>query len=482
MSGTMYISGLASGLNTDSIIQQLMDIERIPLVNLQQRQSTYETQKNAWQDIYTRLTSLQSKLGNLELATTFTSLKATSGNPAALTATVGTGAVAGSYQVGVIQLAQAYKVASVNQVTTDDTAALNLSGTFSITVGGQTRSVTVSATDSLQSISNLINALPPSGQTSPGAGDIVTASVVDHRLVITSKTSGAAGGITFSDPNKVLNSLGLVDTSGTVLAGAVVQAAQDAKFTVDGLAISRPTNTVSDVIAGVTLNLLGITDANKNGTIEAGETVSLQVANDTQPAVDAIQALVDQYNSVMDFISTKLGDKGDLQGDPTLAGIQSRLWQLMTGQVAGLTGNYQTPWSIGISTGPNVGDGALTFDRSGKITLDTTKLTAALTADPNAVANLFKNSGGTGLAEKLDSYIATLVRAGDGIITSQEQGIQNIIDDMNQQIAAMQDQLNAKEDQLRQQFTAMETALASLQSQGAWLSGQLAGLGAYQAK
>ncbi|WP_338819300.1 Flagellar hook-associated protein 2 [Moorella thermoacetica] len=473
MASGIYFSGLASGLDTESIITQLMDLERIPLTRLQQRKNQYNVEKNAWHDIYTRLSSLQSKLGDLKLASTFTGMKATSSNTLALTATAASNAAAGSYQVSIIQLAQAHKVASTDSVTVDDNADLGLSGTFSITVNGQTRSVTVSSSDSLVAIRDLINAVPPEGQTSPGAGDIVTASVIDHRLVITSKTSGEVGRISFADPDSVLQGLKLVsDTSGTILSNALVQDARDAKFTVDGLTITRSTNTITDVIQGVTLNLLAVS----NGPL------SLDIGHDTQKAVDAIQAMVDQYNSVMEFISTKAGDKGDLQGDPTLARFKNDLWQLMTDRVAGLTGTYQTPWSIGISTGAVVGSGSLTFDRNGKITLDTTKLTSALETDPTAVMAIFTNSSETGLVDKLDSYLTSLVRSGDGIIPSREQSLQNIMDDIDDQIARMEDRLTMREEQLRRQFTAMEQALAALQSQGNWLAGQIAGLGAYQQK
>jgi flagellar hook-associated protein 2 len=153
----------------------------------------------------------------------------------------------------------------------------------------------------------------------------------------------------------------------------------------------------------------------------------------------------------------------------------------MTDRISGLTVDYQTPWSIGISTGANVGSGSLTFDRSGKITLDTEKLAAALEADPDAVVAVFTNDGKTGLVDRLESYLTALVRSGDGIIPSREQSLQNIMDDIDDQVARMEDRLAMKEEQLRRQFTAMEQALAALQSQGDWLAGQIASLGAQQA-
>ncbi|GEA16638.1 hypothetical protein E308F_28840 [Moorella sp. E308F] len=482
MVGSLYISGLASGLDTDSIINQLMDIERIPLTRLQQRKDQYNVEKNAWHDIYTRLSNLQSKLTDLKLASTFTGMKATSSNTSALTASAASNAVAGSYKVGIIRLAQAHKVASVEQLTADDNNSLGFSGTFTIKVNGIVRTITVDAGDSLNSISAKINKSPDEG----GAGDIVTASVIDHRLVIASKTSGANGGIQFNDDatTHILNSLKIIDATDTtkLLAGAEIARAQDAEFTIDGLTITRSSNTITDVIQGVTLNLLAVTDTDGNGTIEAAETLSLDIGKDTQKAVDAVKAMVDQYNSVMDFISTKAGDEGDLQGDPTLARVQSYLWQLMTAEIAGITGPYQTPWSIGISTGATVGSASLTFDRSGKLTLDTEKLTAALEDDPAAVMAVFTNDSGTGLVDRLDDYLTSLVRSGDGIIPSREKSLQDIMDDLDDQIARMEDRLAIKEEQLRRQFTAMEQALAALQSQGNWLAGQIASLSAYQVR
>lgn len=473
----LYISGLASGLDTELLIKQLMELERTPVKRLQQRKSTLQIQKGAWHDLYTRLSTLQSKLSELKLAYTFNSYKATSSNPDVLTASTGSGATAGSYHVGIIQLAQAHKVAGAKYSSV--TEPLGLSGTFYITVASKTRYVTISNTDSLQNIKNLINTVTPEGGTGPGAGDIVTATIVDNRLIITSKTIGEAGEISFSDPDHILENLGLVDSTGNILSEANIQAPQDAKFTIDGITVTRSTNSVSDAIPGVTLNLLGITDKNYNGIIESGETINLQVSRDTQRAVDAIQAFVNQYNSVMDFISTKIGKGGDLQGDPTLARIQQTLWKMVTEIVEGTSGKYRTLWDIGISTGSVVGSGTLTFDRSGKLTLDTSKLTAALEDDPEAVLALFENIADKGVAEKLDTYINALVRSGDGILTTKEQSLQDIMDDLEEQINRLEERLAAKEEQLKKQFAAMEKALSMLQSQGAWLSSQIMGLNAY---
>lgn len=455
-----------------------MEIENTRLTSLEERKEQYSEKKNAWNDLYTRLSTLLSKLTDLKLSSTFTSMTVNSSDSNALTANAKSGTASGTYRIGIIQLAQAHRMASVSQVAADDGAALGLEGTFSITVNGETRSITVNATDSLSDIMDLINAIPEDGQTDSGAGDVVSASIIDHRLVLTSKTSGEEGEISFEDPDNVLQGLQLVsDTSGTIIPDAVVQEAQDAVFTVDGLTITRTTNTVTDVIQGVTLNLLGVTDTNGNGAIEPAETLRLEISQDIQTTIDAVNAVVEQYNTVMDFISTALGDEGDLQGDTTLARIQSYLRQLMTDRITGLTGSYQTPWSIGLSTGAVAGSGTLTFDSSGKITVDTETLAAALEDDPAAVMAVFTNDGGTGLVDRLAEYITSLVRSGDGLIPFREQSLQKIMDDLDDQIERMEERLTLKEEQLREQFAAMEEALATLQSQGDWLASLIDGWG-----
>ena len=578
---TLYISGLASGLDTEAIIKQLMEIERVPLNKIQQRKSLLQTQKNAWHDIYTRLINLQGKLSSLRLSSTFTARKAISSNESTFTATASAGAAVGSYRIQVNKLAQAEVVKSnlqgsiledtfigpTNIDLTQTTAYVDYSqGKVKLGSAAPYTSpqVLVSQPKSVSGISYLrfyANEYKPTGTdikyyyaistdggstwgawieipapgsngteidlTGTGATHIkfkaelstidsnITPELLDYRFVEARKVSGtfringreitistptteltvirdainnAMAGVTASIVNDQLlvasNNTGvaaaikLEEVSGNVLTGLGLlnngvnndlQVAQDAEILVNGLLVKSPTNTVTNAISGVTLNLLKAT----------GVEETLTVSQDTKPAMDAIQALVDQYNSVMDFISTKLGKGGDLEGDPALARLQQMLWLRMTEQVEGTTGKYRSLWDIGISTGAPVGSGALTFDRSGKLTVDMAKLTAALEDDPDAVKALFENTLDKGIAEKLDAYITSLIRSGDGILTAKEQTLQKIMDDLDDQIARLEERLQAKEEQLKKQFAAMEKALALLQSQGAWLSAQIMGLMAY---
>lgn len=454
----MQISGLASGLDTESIIQQLMALERQPVTLLETRKADLDVKYSAWGDVRTRLTSLQSPLTNLKLSSTFTAKKATSSDESVLTASAGTAAAAATYTVEVNSLAKAHIVASAQGATAPE------GGTFTI----NSVQITVNPNATLADVREAIN--------NAGAG--VTAQLIDDRLVITSNTTGTAGTISFSDDptTNVLEDLGVL-VSGSP---NTVQAAADAALTINGLDVIRSTNTITDVIEGVTINLKDTT----------ASPVTLTVANDTEAITGAVQAFVDQYNSVMDFLATKMGktatgEPAELFGDPTAARVQQQLKQLVTDRVAGLTGNYTSLADIGITTADTTAE--LGFSQAGKLTIDTAKLEAALADDPDAVAALFNSNTDTtkGVAVRLASYVDSLVKygtgVGAGIINNRQDMISEQMKDLEDQIARWEDRLTMREERLWRQFTALETALSTMQAQGAWLSQQILTLPGFQA-
>lgn len=444
----MTISGLASGLDTESIIKQLMDIERAPLTRLQMRQNTIQVEKNAWQDIYSRMSSLNSKMLALTEASTFTSLIATSSDTAILTAQAGNSAVPGAYQIVVNQLAQGEVVQSVQ--VRDINVGLNYSGTVSI----NDKELTVQPAYSLATIRDEINKLQ--------AG--VKAEIIDRRLVLASlNTGGTAGVIHLAEvgAGTVLHDLGLLKTDGT---NNTVVSPQDACFVVNGIEVRRQTNTVTDVLAGVTLNL---------AKADATKTVVLTIGYDTQKAKDAIKAFVDQYNSLMNFIADKTGDKGDLQGDPTLMRIKRDLWAKITDPLSNVSpGGYACLAAIGISTSDS--SSSLNYNSAGALSIDDAKLSQALAENPAGVQKLFYNDSKTGVAQVVSAHLALLLRNPDGVIQAMANGLDRTLRDMDDQSQRLQDRLAMVEQRYRRQFVALEQALASLQSQGNWLAGQIA--------
>ena len=451
------ITGIASGLDWRSLIDQMMKIAHRPIDMMQETQATLDKQKTDWSDLKTRLATLSSKQAALQLSTTFNGRTATSSNDLAVGATATSTAATGTYLVNVTQLAQQHVISSD---TKDPTVALGYAGTFSITSSGVTVSVTLTGTEKLSDIAALIN----NAKDATGNPVGVTATVINGssatsaQLVLKAKSSGAANAISIADTTgTAAQSLGLITATGTIKNQ--VQAAQDANFTVDGLAVTRSSNTVTDVITGVTLNLKTITTS----------PVTITVGVDTQAAANAIKDWVSAYNSVLDLINAKIAKGGDLQGDPTLARLELALQKQATDLVTGATPGYDAISKIGITT---------SADRSGKLTVDDTKLSAALSQNTTGVQQLFYNStaGVTGVGQKLDGTIALYTTNTYAIIPARLSSLDDRYKDLGNQITLMQQRLDQRHDTLVQQFTAMEQALAALQQQTADLNSRLSAL------
>lgn len=442
----MRITGIMSGLDTESLINQLMAIERRPINLLNSKKVALEAQKTAWQEINTKLADLQSKLADLKLISTYTGKVATSSDESVVTATADSTATPAVYSITVTQLAQAHSVASDQFASASD--ALGFSGTF--TVEGV--EVTVETSDSLSSIRDKIN--------NANAG--VTASVIDNRLVITSNSTGAGSTIDFVDDatTGVLKSLGILDASDAIKNQ--LAAAQDALFTVNNLDVTRSTNTISDVISGVTLTLKD----------ESATAVTLEVRNDTQTAVDKIKAFVDSYNNLMNDIATKLAYDSDtkvagvLQGDRALSQLQNDLRRKVSEIIDTADPELNALNLIGITTS----------GQEATLTVNETKLTEVLTDNPDKVALLFGASSGNrndGVATRMDATVTLWTKSGTGFLTAKTDSLTDRIKDIEEQVERMESRLSIREANLWRQFIALEEVLTVMSAQSSWLAAQL---------
>ncbi|MGQ9513088.1 flagellar filament capping protein FliD [Thermodesulfitimonas sp.] len=443
---TMRITGVMSGLNTEDIINKLMAIERQPVELLNRKKAVLEKQKVAWDEIQAKLNDLHSKLLDLKLMSTYTGRVVTSSNESVVTATASSTAAVATYSITVTQLAQAHSIASDRFA--DPTAALGFSGTF--TING--KSVTVEETDSLNSVREKIN--------NANAG--VTATIVDNRVVLTSKSTGAASEINLVDDatTGVLKSLGILKTDGAIKNQLV--AAQDASFTVNGLAITRSTNTISDVLSGVTLTLKGT----------SATTVTLEVKNDTQTAVNKIKAFVKSYNALMSDISQKLSydpatkTAGLLQGDRALMDLENQLRRKVSEIISTADPTLNALHLIGITTS----------GKEATLTVNEAKLTEVLATKPDKVALLFGASsanGNDGVATRMDATLNLWNVSGTGFIAAKRGSLAGQIKDIGEQVARMEERLSIREANLWRQFTALEEALTAMSAQSNWLAMQL---------
>jgi flagellar hook-associated protein 2 len=384
--------------------------------------------------------------------------------------------------------------------TTQSTAALNLNGDFTIDDGTYASTINVAATDTLSDIMIKINSAKDTSD--PTKSLQVTASIVNNTLVLEHKKTGAANSMTLTDAvntsgstgtDEILESLGIL-TDGKVIANQQ-QAATDAQFTVNGISVIRSTNTgLTDVINGVSLTL------KKEG---AGATGTLTVQNDFDASLAKIKDWVNQYNSTIDLVGTRLSEdpvknansdtlksKGLLKGDQVLSGIKNQLRQNTSNLVVGLT-VYDRLSKIGITSTAD------DYGKSGRLIIDETKLKAALEANPDEVVNLFTNNtdlSGDGtvstsekgiavrLTEQLDYLTSTASKTIGGtvvkasVIQGKIDSLDKVINDYTKKLESFYDHLKQVEDNLWKQFNAMEKALSNMQNQANWLAGQLGGL------
>lgn len=364
------IGGLVSGMDSASIISKLLELERRPVTLLENKRTTLSNEKAAWQEVSSRMLALKTAANDMATSSSFASKSATfisnsASAATALTVSAASNATSGTYGIKVNQLAQSQKSAT-DQSFTSSSEALELEGLISI---GSTE-ITISATDTLGGIKDLIN--------NSGAG--VTANIFNagttaspqYRLMVSGSDTGAAGAFTigYADITMTDNILSFTDT----------QSAQDASVTFDGVATTKSSNTISDLITGATINLQAV----GSGTIT--------MATDTNGVVTKVQDFVDKYNSAMDYIKEQLAydqtnkTKGTLFGNSTLMSMQNQLRSIVSGNVPGLDPTDPTVLvslsQVGIKT-----------DINNQMTLDTAEFEGALASDFDQVSRLFANSG-----------------------------------------------------------------------------------------
>jgi flagellar hook-associated protein 2 len=309
-------------------------------------------------------------------------------------------------------------------------------GSVDITVGGVTKSVSWTASDSLDAVAAKIN--------NANAG--VNASVVqvtdgEYRLVMNAKDTGTAKAPTFAD-----------NGSGLDLANAanIKRPATNAVVNVDGIDLVRSSNSITDAITGMTLTLNSV---HPDAETAARTTVSL----DEKALTTKLQKVVDAFNTVnaslhnqLDYTGTKKGDN-TLFGDSMLRGMQGALATLKTSAY----GENTTLSAIGIS-----------IDKGGVLTLDAAKLAEAVTKDPDAVSKIFITNGFASAVTGLtDRYTQA-----DGLLAAKTQALtdrQKVLQTQIDRITANADRL---QERLEKQFSALEQALSNMKAQSARLA------------
>lgn len=636
MSSLMRISGIATGLDTASIIDSLVQIEQQPEVMLKRQQQILNWKKDYWGEINTKLLAAKTAVASLLDRGKILAWKATSSDDKVLTATASGTAAAGAYTITITSLASETTLRGgpgalnlglggkvvVNQAVNSDASKLGVkinAGTFTINgvqftinsgdylgtgntadpldilgkINAATGTTGVTATydagtdklvltttgslnlgsgadtsnflsatgllaapleggttkrsmvhlgrinpDQTLALANFATAMTDDG-TGHGAFKIngveiaynattdtlntvinringstanVTAAydATTDRLVLRSKTTGSVG-ITVEEVTGKGNFL--TATALTAAAGGTQTLGNNAVFTVSGFnndqPITRTSNSVSDVISGVTLNLKSPT---------SGTPVTLTVAQDVEAAKTAIKDFVGKFNEAISLINLRLSEKkvtgkdwdkmtdaerkmGIMRGESSLVDLRFRLTSLATGPVPGLSALTDALSDIGIKTGVTTSSASSTTGENGTLVIDDAKLTAALTNSPEMVADLFfldldgdgkvtKDANGVptdrGVAVQLDWYLDQLtdsdtvirgsVSVKAGIVPRQQDVLTSRADDLQGQIDAYDRRIELYQANLIRQFTLMEQVVGQFQATSSWLTSQTAKL------
>jgi len=450
-------AGVGSGLDIASLVSQLVAAERQPLdARLDRRASAVNVELSALGSLRGALASLRDALAPLRTTTAFAVRTATSANEDVFTASA-TGAIApGTYDVEVVSLATAQRLASAAFATGG--GAYVGSGTLTIAVGGDAFSIDVPADGgTLADIRNAINGA--AGNTG------VTASIINEvggsRLVLTARQTGAAATIGVTQSGGDGGLAALTFDPNAPLSGGLTQtvAAADAVVRINGFEHRSANNSVTGAIDGLTLTLR---------SADAGNSHLLTIANDTGAVTARIRKFVSDYNATarvfadLQKYDAATGKAGALIGDAFVRGLESQLRRDVTGALGSAEARYTSLAQLGIRT-----------DATGQLTLDEARLSAALAADFDGVAALFGGENGVAARafERLEGALAS-----DGSLKNRTDALNRETRDIGLEREAVDRRMESVEARYQAQFSALDTLLAQLQSTSQYLEQQLSTL------
>jgi flagellar hook-associated protein 2 len=445
-SSPISFSGLASGLDTSSIIAALMASERQPVTRLDHEQSQLHGQQQQLRAIQSSLQQLSFSVSEFTLPTLFQGSQSVSSSDSSLVSAVGTGGAGeGGYEVEVTHLARAAQVTFTFASPASEQQ---------LTIGG--RQYTVKAGETAKELAGAIN--------SDHEGAVYAATLEGSQLVLSSRRTGASSG----EAIQVGAGGALTELQGSARAG------QNAEFSVDEVSGSSESNTVTNAIAGVTLTLSGLT-ASTPVTIDVGAVGASVGALETQ-----VQAFVKLYNTTVESIQKQLATRpsangssaseleaGQLYQDSELSDLLANMRQAMYQPIAGLPEAVSSPASIGISTGAPSGS-AVTSQATleGQLKLEPAALAQAVQANPAAVQEMLQK-----WSLGLQQVLADSAQPGGGIearLGADEEQVSGLA----RQISSMNEVLAQRERALQQTYAELESVISVNTAQASWLTSQ----------
>ena len=457
------LAGVGSSINVNSLVSQLMAVERAPIDRVTAKTSTYQGTITALGTLKGSLSSLQTAAKALSDPGGASPVSVASSTASVATASASGGASPGSYALNVTSLAQAHRLYSGSYAATNSTVGAGTltiergtTGASGFTPNAGTTAVTVTIDPGKTSLAEVRDAI-----NKANAG--VTASIINdgsgNRLVMTSNDTGAANSlrITATDADGAdTDAAGLsalawdpAATGGAVRNMTEARAAADAVFSIDGLPVTRASNSVGDLVSGVSFSLLA-----------AGST-TVTVSRDATAGRKAVDAFVSAFNYTSGTLkslsaydtTTKTGSP--LFGESVVRTTQSQMRATVNTPYGEAGAAYQTLSSIGIGVNP-----------AGQLAVTSSRFDAAVAADPAGVSKLLA-AAGKSLYDKLAGTLAE-----GGSIDSRTSGIQANIKRLGDQQTRLEDRMSSIEARYRNQFAALDKAMSSMTATQSYLTSQ----------
>ncbi len=448
MPNAVSFSGLGSGIDFSQITESIINQRSRPIQLLQSRRADFSSRIDAFKNMNAKLIAFREAARALADNAIGAERTAASSNAAIVNASASASAPAVTTKIEITRLASAFSQAS-DTYASANTPALGTGATFELRLNDAAfgNGITIDATNnSLNGLRDAINR--------EGAGK-VSASVVDlngdgtqFQLVLTSAETGARNRVELrqnSGSPVVLRTLNPPETPADY-------ATLDAAFTINNLSLTRPTNNINDVVAGLTLDL------------KATGTATIGVAADSAPLKEKIKSFVESYNAIQDLIAAQYASDasgrpgGRLAGDPTLRLVQNQLRDAIGASATANGGAFSNLTDIGI-----------TRDKTGKLMLDDGELDAKLASSAKDVQALLRGDtteANFGVADTIFNLAQNLSDEVTGTVQSAINGYQTTIQGIDKSIANQQDRLELLRASLQKQFAAVDAAIGQLNSQG----------------
>jgi len=434
-------AGIGSGLDLESLISGFVSIEKIPIQKLEVRKADANQQLSKIGGLVSILKSLESQAEGLDQLNEVRALKVSSTDESFVTATASDDALVGNYDLRVDQLATAQVTTS--QVYSQNTAGMVGTGSIGITVGTDTQvDIVLDGSETLDDIAAEINA------STARASASVVFDGTNYRLMIQSNDVGTDNTIAFQE-----NSI----TMGLNIGANTISPAVDAQLQLNGITVTRKSNTISDLLQGVTLSL-------ENEMTASDTDVGLRVDNDVDALRGKVEGLTNAVNQVLGFINLELssgaseGAATALAGDTTLQGLQRRISQMVSSGYLHQGGTISMG-SVGIVLGDD-----------GGLSVDADKFATALQNDPLAIQSLIAGDGATSFTANIKSLVDEYTRSGTGVLVSKENGIRSRIDSFDEQIQRIEERGDRMEERLRRTYAALDVRMTELNNQSAYVA------------